>query len=170
MVEIANFSSLLEISVALHLAYSFLADIKNYPFRGIEKHLAYVKEKRYRFSEMDTEQFEFAIAKLEREITWMEYRIEPYIGKFVKASFIVALASTFLLLFAGFQPDAKLPYLVMAIILAFVLLPMPAFVFITRKMSQSAANEARKVHSEVHQAFKSLIEEKVDSNASQSAA
>lgn len=150
MVKISNFSSVLEVSIALHLAYSLLRSIHNEPIIFIESQLDRIK------SEFQTIKTEFDITKedsshlnnllfsAELSLIMKLKRYEIMISKFVKWSSLVATCSTLLLISTGFFPDLEITSISMVAVLGLLLLPMPVFVLITRLIIRSKSNKVEK--------------------------
>ena len=130
----SDFATVFEVSIAIHLAYTLLSDVRHSTLQRFRDSVQYVKDYIYRFerAKISVERLELRILQFEE--AWLKawFALRPLIRFFSIISVVVALFSLGVLIFAGFQPKRDWSVSVMVTVLSFVLLPMPLFLLVTR--------------------------------------
>ena len=129
--KLANFSSLLEVSVALHLAYSLIYEVSHATSRRYELHSEHLK--RY-FADLDEDgqsSLRPMIAELDLELFKLNRRLEPLVRWLSRISVVVAVYSICLLAHIGFSPNGELTIQPLLSALLPAMLPFPLFLFIS---------------------------------------
>lgn len=144
MAILSNFSSVFEVSTAIHLAYSLIREVHERPIITIEKHLNRIKKE---FEDYATPEGEKDI--LVGSLIWvvdmsLQLKLIPHqkmISRFTYISIIIATFSISLLILSGFYPNLVVPQHIMILILSVLLLPMPLLIFITKLIMQKDIKE-----------------------------
>lgn len=163
MVQISNFSSLFEVSIALHLAYSFVKDLHSRPITRFQKAS---KDLNKLISDLKSESNCSAdeIQSLESSLIYVQFGImfmlqpfEKYINYFVKASIVFAIYSLSWIIFIGFCPEATFSIGQMIIMVTISLLPMPLFILITYIVMKRRVDSVQKDFIQTYDKYAELV-------------
>src|SRR5213593_3908588 len=129
-----DFAAVFEISIATHLAYTLLNEVRHSTLQRFRDSVQYVKDYMYRFERdnISVELLELRILQFEEGWLRAWFKLRPLIRFFSIISVGVALFSLTCLIFAGFRPNAEWSGFVMILALTLALLPMPLFLVVTR--------------------------------------
>lgn len=133
MKPIGNFTGLFEISIGIHIAYSLIRDIYEYPIRRLDKLVNMYREQVESFGIKgeDYNKF-FENLKLFKNIkTSNIMRIENNINLLIKLSFIIVIYSTIWSIAIAFSPNIEISVGWMVLFIFIALFPMPFFMVIT---------------------------------------
>jgi len=142
--RIADFSSFLQVTVALHLAYSLIRDISHATARRFELHSERLK--RY-FPDLDESaqgMLRPLIAELDLEIFKLDRRPEPFVRWMIRFSIMAAVYGIGLLVYTGFSPDARVPLSALVFLLAPATIPVAIFLFVSYVIGLGASIPAGK--------------------------
>jgi len=142
MIKLSNFANLFEVSIALHLAYSFLKGIHNGPLakigRKIETLKLILKNKIFKLSEDKKIQNKNNL--LQTMLTNVDFKFKgqliPYqkfINKYIRLSIMVAIFSITWLAVGIFLPEYSVSTFHLIIVLVISFLPMPIFILLTHQ-------------------------------------
>lgn len=167
MFNLGDFSSVFEISIAVHLAYGLLTNVHNLPINVFN-------DSQKAFSELVNKNHANGIINdsekktIETDLTWnlltVWLRIDPFkkwITRFVWVSISIAGYSLFWLLYSGFHPKQEVPPLIMTTILCVALLPMPLFMSTTYFFTRSKLSPLKRNFTELYFRYNELLKKKV---------
>jgi hypothetical protein len=137
--RIADFSSFLQVTVALHLGYSLIRDISHATARRFELHSEHLKRSFPDLDESAQGILRPLIAELDMEIFKLDRRLEPLVRWMIRVSIIAAVYGIGLLAYTGFSPDARVPLSALVVLLAPATLPVAIFLFVSYVIGLSAS-------------------------------
>jgi hypothetical protein len=130
MFQISNFSSVLEVSIGIHIAYGFFPSINKYFQKKHEKIMGEAKMFINNINDLEAKKklktFRnlMKLTSVASTIT-IQGKTEPL----VRISFLIAFFSLIILILSGLQPKLTVHFSVIILILSLALLPMPAMLF-----------------------------------------
>ncbi len=138
MFQLSDFSSVLEVSVGLHLIYSFFPEVRKY-FQ--KKHTEIIEHTNTFANFFKDDETKKAIRQIREAMKFTSIVSSDEIQRtnkmFVRISFEITVFSISVLCMAGFLPEATVSFCTILLILLLALLPMPLMLlygfFIHRK-------------------------------------
>lgn len=150
MVAVSDFTSVFEVSIALHLAYSLIDNLHTLPISTFWKSLN-------AFSKWTDEMVARGVLtaadkkEVDRKLLWIGLglwldaeQFAKRVKYFVLAAILISVYSLSWLLFVGFYPAAELSLLGISFVLAIALLPMPVIMLITYLVMRRKLQPLRK--------------------------
>jgi hypothetical protein len=133
LVKPIDFANVFAVSIAIHLAYTLLYDVRRHTLQPFQDSVQHLKDFRNRFdqTQLSTDDLEYKMVCFERASVQATDDLRPLIRSFSIISTLTALFSLGCLVFAGFQPGVEWSVWKMIFVLALAILPMPLFSIIT---------------------------------------
>lgn len=155
--RIGDFSSLLQISIALHLGYSLVREVGHATSRRFELHAEHLKRWFRDFDEQGQEILRPMIAELDLEIFKLDRLLEPAVRWMARACVLVAVYAISLLAYAAFTPDTQVPLGTWLLLLVPATVPFPFFVIVSYVIGMGASISAGKKSLAVLTEFDRLV-------------
>jgi len=159
-VDLSGFDGVFGVSIAVHLAYSLISDVRNHYLNRFDWHTSYIRGQLNYFQGSPVSLEDLNLALLKFDSVWIDTNIAARARArvFAKWSLVIAVFSSACLLVRGFG-EVSVPFWGVIIMLSIALLPMPAFLLMTRLYIQRRVPDLEARTHEVQQQFEKCISE-----------